>query len=576
MNFNNKKWIESKWSWIPFLLFLLLANYISSFFHFRSDLTDEKRFTLSTPVKKLIKNNAGSIKVEVFLKGDLPAAFKGIASYTDDLLHEFKQSGEQNFQYKFINPDDQISGSDKTYGDSLKALNLTPINLKVQLKTGEQSQFIYPFALVYYDDKFLPVTLYEGNRSNLNYTEYYKDINSAEAMLEFKFADAINKLTNTVKPMVGYVVGNGEPTGTNTYDLVENVLKKNYNLKILDVKVNKVIPDTFKLLMIVKPTEAFTDSEKLSLDQYIIRGGKIIWMIDKLNAESDSLQLKNRVVAFDRNLNLDDLLFRYGIRINSDLIMDLQCDYLPFNVNGKGQYEFLHWNYFPLFESNGNHQVNKNIGLVSGHFVNSIDTVQAEDITKTILLSSSPNSRTISTPALISSSENRNAPEDAAFKKNHIPVAVLLEGKFTSLYANRLGKPTMDYLFSQGTPFQTKNISDNKMIVISDGDIPLNNVVKNNPIPMGMNMYTIGTQYEYQFSNKEFIENCLQYLINDNGLSEAKSKDYTLRLLDPRKINEERGYLQIMNIIIPVLLVILFGCIYSFWRKKRYTVKSTF
>jgi gliding-associated putative ABC transporter substrate-binding component GldG len=324
--------------------------------------------------------------------------------------------------------------------------------------------------------------------------------------------------------------------------------------------------------MIVKPTVPFTDEEKLKIDQYVMRGGKVLWFVDRLNAEMDSLQIKNQVIAYDRNLNIEDLLFKYGVRINPDLLMDLQCDFLPFSVNGKDQFEFLHWNYFPLFESKQNSVINKNVGLVAGRFVNSIDTVDAPLIKKTILLSSSPNARTIETPALISGDENRNAPEDAAFKKKDIQAGVLLEGKFTSLYKNRVSQTVMDSLMQFNTPFLTQNVNDNKMIVIADGDIVLNNALQGSPLPMGMNSYTVETQYQYQFANKEFVENCLEYLINNAGLIEARAKDYTLRLIDPKKSADEKTKWQLINLALPVLLVILFGTIYQWWRRKKYSV----
>jgi gliding-associated putative ABC transporter substrate-binding component GldG len=389
--------------------------------------------------------------------------------------------------------------------------------------------------------------------------------------MEFKFANAIEQLTQNNKAMIAYSYGNGEPTGANTYDLVENVLKKNYSLFTIDINKEPVIPDTFKLLMIVKPTHAFTEDEKIKIDQYVMHGGKVIWFLDRLNAEMDSLQLKNQVIAYDRNLNLEDLLFKYGVRINPDLLMDLQCDFLPFDVNGNKQFEFLHWNYFPLFESKSNHAINKNVGLVAGRFVNSIDTVKSDEVHKTILLSSSPNARTIATPALISGEENRNAPQDDQFKKKDVIAGVLLQGKFKSLYANRLPLNIMDTLQRYGTPFQTSSITDNKMIIVSDGDIVLNGVSQGQPLPMGVNAYTVETQYQYQFANRDFLQNCLDYLINNSGLAEAKSKDYTLRLLDPKKINDERTKWQIINIVLPILLIFIFGFIYQFWRRKKYS-----
>ncbi len=556
-----------KWWWLPVIIVLILVNVLAAQFRERIDLADEKRFTISSPVKKLLRKLESVVTIEIFLKDNLPSGFKKLASTTDELLQEFKEIAGNKIQYRFVSADEQMDGTDRTYADTLVSLGAQPINLKVQLKSGEQSQFVYPSALVHYGEKTEVVNLYPGTKIIITPAE----LNSAEALLEYNFADAIQKLTERAKPMVAYSTGNGEPTGVNTYDLVENVLKKNYNLNIINLNKQPIIPDTFKLLMIVKPTILFTESEKIKIDQYIMRGGKVMWFIDRLEAEMDSLRLKNQVIAYDRNLNLEDLLFKYGVRINPDLLMDLQCDFLPFDVNGKGQFEFLHWNYFPLFQSKSNHPINKNLGLVAGRFVNSIDTVKANNISKAILLSSSENSRLISAPALISGEENRNAPEDELFKSRNIAAAVLLEGKFTSLYANRISTVMMDSLQAYGTPFQSACINTNKMILVSDGDIALNGVSQSNPLPMGVNPYTVETQYQYQFANKDFVQNCLSYLINNSGLSEAKAKDYTLRLLDTKRIKEERTMWQMVNIVLPVVLIFLFGFAYQLWRKRKYT-----
>ena len=545
---------------------IITVNFFASIVHKRIDLTNEKRFTISSPVKKILGNMDDVAEVNIFLKGDLPAGFKNLSTSAEELLQEFKEYSNGKISYKLVSPDEQMPGTTTTYADTLNSLGIVPINLKVQLKAGEQSQYVYPAALVQYKNKILPVNLYSGTQTVITPPE----LNSSEALLEYKFADAIYKLTENRKPMVAYSVGNGEPTGDNVVDLVENVLRKNYSLFTLNIAKEPVIPDTFKLLMIVKPTAPFTEDEKFKIDQYVMRGGKVIWFIDRLEAEMDSLQIKNQVIAYDRNLNLEDLLFKYGVRINPDLIMDLQSDFLPFSVNGKDQFNFLHWNYFPLFESKQNSLINKNVGLVAGRFVNSIDTVNAPAIKKTILLSSSANSRTIETPALISGEENRNAPEDDAFKKKDIPAGILLEGKFTSLYKNRVSQQEMDSLQQFGTPFLTECINDNKMIVIADGDIVLNGTQERNPLPMGVNSYTVGTQYEYQFANKAFVENCLEYLINTANLSEARAKDYTLRLLDPKLIAEQKTKWQMINLALPVALIIIFGIIYQWWRRKKY------
>lgn len=567
MSVVNKIW-KSKF-WLPVIIIaLVLINWLASLYHTRIDFTNEKRFTLSAPTKKILKNLDEVVTVDVFLKGEFPSGFKKLANSSNEILNEFKEIAGSKLQYNFISPDEEMPGTLIKWGDTLSALGLYPINLKSQLKGGEQQQLLYPVALVRYKEKVMPVELYNGASKAITFSE----INSAEAMMEFKFADAINKLSQVEKPMIAYSIGNGEPVDIRSYDLANNVLLKDYNLKTINLNTQPVIPDTFKLLIIVKPTLKFSAAEKLKIDQFVMRGGKLMLFQDKLEAELDSLKsMTNQVVAYDRNLELDDLLFKYGVRINPDLVMDLQCDFLPFVVNGSEQMDFLHWNYFPLFESKSNHQINKNIGLVAGKFVNSIDTVEAEGIKKTVLLSSSPNSRLMATPALISGTENVNTPEDEKFKKANIPVAVLLEGKFQSLYNNRVSQAMNDSLAAYGNTYQSQCITDNKVIVVADGDMVLNGVTKNEPLPMGMNSYTYGTQYQYQFANKDFLQNCLDYLLNPSGLSEAKAKDYTLRLLDTKKLEAQKTTWQLINIAAPVLLVCLFAVVYQWRRKRKYT-----
>lgn len=563
-----KKKRNFKSSWLIVLIMLILLNVLASFYHSRADLTNEKRFTISEPVKDLLKNIHEPVQIYIFLKGDLPAGFKMLSRSAQELLQEFKEYSHGNVQYEVVDPESKMPGTDVVWADTLQSLNILPINLKVQLKAGEQSQYVYPAAAAMMNGRLKAIHLYPGVRPIITPAE----LNNAEALFEFRFADAIQKLTSNSRPMIGYAIGNGEPTGANTYDLVENVLHPNYDVFTIDLESERIIPDTFKLLILVKPTIQFTDAEKLKLDQFVMRGGRLLVFIDRLEAEMDSLQLKNQVVAYDRNLNLQDLFFKYGVRINPDLVMDLQSDFLPFDVNNSGQFELLHWNYFPLFQPNPQSSITKNVGLVSCRFVNSIDTVEAEGIKKTVLLSSSPNSRTIETPALISGSENRNAPEDDAFKKSGIITGVLLEGRFSSLYKNRLSRAMMDTLSAEGKTFISENSRENKMIIVSDGDIPLNAVFKGQPLPMGVNPYTIGTQYEYQFANRQFVENCIEYLVNEGGLMQAKSKDYKLRLLDTRKVDDDKVFWQWINFAVPVLLILIFALIYQWLRRKRYNI----
>ena len=567
MNLISKIWKTKLWLLITICL-LLFINWLALIYHTRIDLTNEKRFTLSKSTKKILKQLDDNVEVKIFLKGDFPSGFKKLANSTDEILQEFKAVAGKNLKYIFVSPDEEMEGTNVKWGDTLSAMGLYPINLKSQLKAGEQQQLVYPFALLRYKEKVIPIKLYNGI-PNISRQE----INSAEAMMEYQFANGIYKLSEHQKPMLAYSFGNDEPRDARTYDLIENVLRNDYDLKLVNLNSLPVIEDTFRVLMIVKPARPFTEIEKLRIDQYVMRGGKVLLFIDKLNAEMDSMRIKNEVIAYDRNLELTDLLYKYGIRINNDLVMDLQCDRLPFDVNGNGQFEFLKWNYFPVFTSKSDHAINRNLGFISGKFVNSIDTVEAEGIRKTVLLSSSSNARKISTPALISGKETAQAPEDEKFKISNIPIAVLLEGKFSSLFKNRLSQALTDSLENYQQVFLSQNSIDNKMIIVADGDMVLNDVIKTEPIPMGMNQFTYGTgnQYEYRFANKDFLQNCLDYLVNQSGLSAAKAKDYTLRLLDKKKVDDQRTTWQLINIAVPILLLVLFALIYQWQRKRKYT-----
>ena len=553
--------------WIGLVTGLIAVNYTASVFHQRLDLTEDKRYSITPTSKELLKNLQGDLAITVFLKGEFPSEFRKLGTATNDFLNVFRDASGTKVKYRFISPDEEATGG-KSWGDSLQSLGAAPINLNVQVKSGEENKIVFPYALLQYHNETALVNLFQSSKKNISPAE----LNNAEAMMEYQFVKTIDKLVDPEKPFIAYAVGNGEPVDARTFDL-QQVVGSNYKLFTFDVKAQSFIPDTMKVLLIVKPADTFTDAEKLKIDQYVMRGGKVLWFIDNLHAEQDSLSFKSELIAYDRNLNIQDLLFNYGVRINPDLLMDLQCDFMPFAVGGSAsnaQYEFLHWNYYPLFESKNNHLINKNLGLVAGRFVNSIDTIEVEGVSKTYLLQSSAHSRVISTPALISPNENRNAPEDALFNKKDIPAAVLLEGKFTSLFRGRISRAQRDGLAMIGG-FIEKNEQENKMIVVADGDIVLNDVsARQGPLPMGINLYTAGSQYEYQFANRDFLLNCLEYLTSKNTIIKTRNKEIVLRLLDMRKVEAEKSKWQLINIALPIFLIILFGVLYQQIRRQRF------
>jgi gliding-associated putative ABC transporter substrate-binding component GldG len=558
--------------WIALVAGLVLINFIASRLHSRVDLTEEKRYSLTTTTKNLLQGLPNDITVSVFLKGDLPVEFRKLANSTQEFLSIVKESNPSKVHYRFIDPQDEADAG-VSWADSLKSLGASPINLSVQVKAGEENKIAFPYAIIQSNDQLDLVNLFQSSKRNISVSE----LNNAEAMLEYQFAKTIDKINNPRRPSIVYASGNGEPSQGEVYDLVQT-LSSVYDFHTFNLSEQPYIPgpDTISAMLIVKPSIPFNESEKLKIDQYAMRGGKVLWFIDNLQAEQDSLSIKSQVIAYDRNLNIQDILFNYGIRINPDLIMDLLCDFLPFAVGGCAsdpQFVFFHWNYYPLFESRNNHDITKNLGLVAGRFVNSLDTIETPGIKKTFLLQSSANSRTISTPALISPNENRNAPQDVLFKQHDVPAAVLLEGRFPSLYKGRIGQVRADSLAQFGG-FRQESDSNAKMIVVADGDIVLNDATSKGPLPMGMNLYTLNTQYEYQFANRDFLLNCLEYMTGNSSIIQTRNKEIVLRLLDTKKVEAEKSRWQLVNIALPIILIIIFGFIFQQVRRYRYTGKG--
>lgn len=560
-----KRLLNTTYGWVLFLVLIVVINFLASIGHSRIDLTAEKRYTLSRPTIQLLNNLNDRVTITVFLAGEMPAGFKKLANSTQELLQEFKERSKANIQYRFTKPGEGMDENNKNaFLDSLHRLGLNPTNVKAQTKEGEgqEERLVYPGALVQYKDRVTAIDLLQGQSA----TDGINSLNNAEALLEYKFASAIHKLTIDTVPLIGYLSGNGEPLSYDVYSLIENALRPNYAFRILPIDSVPSVPSIFSAIMIVKPTIAFTDQQKIKIDQYVMHGGKVMWMIDKLYAEMDSLRrTQNEFIAFDRGLNLDDILFKYGVRINPDLVQSLNSDKFGMvvgNMGGKPQMRLLPWPYFPLLQNNNGHPIAKNLDYITSQFPHSIDTVQAEGITKTILLTTSPESRILSTPAKVMLQSIKTEEDFNKFNQGNIPVAVLLEGKFSSLYTNRLSQAVKDSI-----GFIPANTSGNKMIVVSDGDIALNAVSQSEgrPLPMGMNMFT-----QYQYANKEFVLNCLEYLTDNSGILETRSKDYTLRLLDKKKIEEQKTWWQFINILAPLLLVILFGISYQLIRKNRY------
>ncbi len=566
---------QSRFGLLALVVLLAAINILAARLHTRVDLTAEKRYTLSNGTVDLLKRIDDDVQINVFLKGDLNSGFRKLANSTDEFLELLKDRNSSHIHYNFISPEDEVPGTNVLWGDTLRALGAIPINLTAQVKAGQTTNIIFPVAQMIYKGQFQLINLYPVASAQITQSE----INSAEALMEYQFANALDKLTQEKKPTVAYAVGNGEPTDQRTYDMVQS-MRDDYRFGMLDLVHTSTVPKEVDVLLLVKPTIQFSDAQKFAIDQFVMRGGKLLCFIDALNAEQDSLAYgKKEIIAFDRDLNLTDLFFRYGVRINTDLVMDLRCDVLPFVVGGtpdQPQFEYLPWNYYPFLSPASS--LNKSIGYVRAQLANSIDTISVANVKKTPLLVSSPNSRTIATPALISPNENRVTPQDDKFNRQDIPVAMLLEGDFVSAFKNRVSRDQQDTLAAHGEQFNGA-VKNNKMIIVSDGDIVFNEFDQQaGPLPMGWNHYTFAeyqqhssnSRYFVQVANRQFFLNSLEYLVKDAAISQTRNKDIVLRLLDARKLEAGEGLWRFINIAVPILLVVLAGLIYQQVRKRKY------
>ncbi len=547
---------------------LICINMLAARFHFGLDLTKEKRFTLSAPTVTLLRNMDDVAVIDVYLKGKFPAGFQRLAESTRERLQSFREYAGANIIVRFTDPFEGKSEEEKgPIYEQLSKKGITPVNMQVKGDDdGYQEKIIFPYALVRYKGREMPVRLLENSLA----LAPLEALNYSESLLEYKFANALNKLQRPQKPEVAYIMGHGESLGMHTFDLL-TALRGPYIVDTLDLVNSLYIPNYYKAIIINKPTQPFDDKDKFKIDQYIMNGGHVLWAVETLNATMDSLQKgSQQFISTAYELNLDDQLFKYGVRINSDLIEDLQCLQIPVidgQVNNNPQMALKSWLYYPLFLPSINHPIVKNMDAIASMFANSIDTVGSPEIKKTVLLQSSKYSRVAQAPIRVSLSMLRYPPRPELFNNPNKAAAVLLEGKFKSVFQNRLSPQFISIMRdSIKRDIKTESDSATSMIVISDGDM-LNNDFTQRMGPMEMGFWRFTND---KFANKNFILNCLEYLTDNSGLLEARNKDVRLRVMDGGRVKEEKGMWQAINIGVPIALVLVFASCYLFFRKRKY------
>ena len=546
-----------------FLLFgiLVLMNILAQFVFERFDMTEENRYSLSSSSKELAKGLDDIVYFKIYLDGDLPPGFLKLKNSLKEMLDEFRIYSNDNIEYEFIDP--SANPDEKQRVELYKQLSekgLYPTNLEENDKGQQSQKIIFPGAIVNYRSIEVPMQILKskfGGSSDVM-------LNNSIENLEYEISNVLRKISKQKGTSIAFLRGQNElPTkqisdaanGLNDFYIVDTV-KINGQLDALK---------DYKLLIIAKPDTLFDEKDKFIIDQFIMKGGRILWLIDKMAMNMDSLETKSTNIAIPLDLNIDDMLFRYGVRINNDFVMDMQAAPIPVvtgYVGNQPKQEIFPWYYYPLLSADSKNPIVKNLNMVKTEFASSIDTIETEDVVKTVLLTSSKLSRLQMSPARVSLNILREKADPMAFNRRNIPIAVLLEGNFNSNYENRLPDAIAN---DKAIAFKTKS-EKTKMIVVSDGDVIASYVSKKgNVYPLGYDRFT-----RQSFGNKSFILNCIDYLCDNNGVLELRSKEIKMRLLDPAKI-ESPKFVQWMNVILPTIIIIIFGVIFAFIRKRKFT-----
>ncbi|CAG0969955.1 MAG: gliding motility-associated ABC transporter substrate-binding protein GldG [Bacteroidetes bacterium] len=556
---------------------LLLLNYVSSFWFLRFDLTQEKRYTLSDATKKILRNLEDVVYFKIYLEGEFPAGFKKLRNETREMLNEFKAYAGKKIEYEFINP--SASSDKKTREDIYRQLykqGLLPTDLSVKEDDGVSNKIIWPGAILSYKNKEIPLQLLKSQMG----VPPEQIVNGSIESLEYELINGINKITQQNVMKVAFIEGHGELNSLQTADIAKTLaeyyvvdrITLNGQLSTLTERAendsgNFIVKRKYETLIIAKPSNAFSENDKFIIDQHLMYGGKILYLIDPVFAEMDSLETSEFTMAIPIDLKLDDQLFTYGARINFTLVQDLQAAPIPVVTGRIGtqiKTEMFPWLFFPLFMPSTSHPIINNLNVVKGEFVSTIDTIAKPEIKKTVLLQSSRYTKILNAPVRISLGMLRIEPNMQQFNKPQQPVAVLLEGEFNSVFENRIPKSVEN---SKEIAFKNKSVNT-KIIVVGDGDMIKNHIKKtgNEYLPLGYDRFT-----KQQYGNKDFILNCVNFLCDDNGLMEVRSRKLTLRLLDQALIKEQRTKWQALNLLLPILIVIAFGITQYIIRKKRYT-----
>lgn len=576
---NKKELRRSHWiALVAGVLIIIFANIISFYLFARLDLTAEKRYTLSKSTKSLLKQVDEPVTYRVYLEGEFPADFKRLQNETREMLNQF-HAYNKNIKYEFVNPNDFTDPEERrVFYQKLMQKGIQPTQIQVNSGNGVTTQVLVPAADVMYKGNETSIQLLQ----NQKYVDESQLLNNSIQNLEYVLSNAIRALGRGQKPTVAFLRGHGELELGNLSDII-GALQEYYSLdtvrlegnvnaltsRILNSKDSSYhLVNKYDLVIVAKPTRMFDERDLYILDQYVMYGGKLLWLVDALNADLDSLAYAGQAVAARYPLNLDEMFFTYGVRINPDLVMDIRCRPIPMRVGMVGeqaQIQFQPWFYFPEIVPLSSHPVVRNLDLIKTDFASSMDLID-NDIHKTVLLATSEYSRVKNAPAIYDLNEAKIEPDRRLFSRQALPVAVLLEGRFKSMYRNLL-TPAFTELPAMG---YREESDSTRMIVISDGDIIKNrfNYRDGSGYPLGYDNYT-----QTMYANKEFLLNCADYLVGENGFIASRSRDIKIRKLNGMKVREERTKYQLINLLVPSGIILLAGAAIILLRRKQYKKK---
>lgn len=542
------------------LVLLGIVNTLANQFFYRFDLTEEKRYSIKEPTKKLLNELDDVVYVEVYLDGELNARLKRLQRSIRETLEEFRVYSNSNIQYVFNDPSTAMSEKAKSqFQQNLMARGIQPTNVVYEENGQRIERIIFPGAIVSYGGVEKGVMLLKGNQA----ATPEEKLNQSIEGVEYEIASAIRQLTSIGRKRVGIVRGHGELDSLQMASL-STTLSDLYDVRPAKLSDSDVMK--YDALIIAKPTRRFGDLDKYAIDQFLMNGGKLVMLLDKLQANMDSASTEFNY-AFPFDLNLDDALFKYGVRVNPDLIQDNSGARYPVvtgTVGDQPQIQWLDWWFFPVINRFADHPITKNIDGILGRFSSTIDTVKAVGVRKTPLLFTSDYSRTVTAPVNVSIAQLRQDLTPDKFTQSNLPVSYLLEGNFQSFYKNRF-KPV------EGDPdYKDDAVEGAKLLVVSDGDIARNEINPRSGRPQQLGFYPF-TNNNINYANEDFLVNSLSYMLDADGLITARSKDIQIRPLNDVKVNQEKLKWQLINLGLPVLLVILYGVVRFYLRKRKYT-----